>query len=87
MFTNDADPVGAGMVASLARPGGNVTGLSGLAVELNTKRLEILKDAIPKGTDHADRSWGQVELAPISRTGKLSNSHRPFIVNRTEVIK
>ncbi len=43
-----ADPVGAGLVASLARPGGNVTGFSSLAVELNTKRLEILKDAVPK---------------------------------------
>ena len=42
------DPVGAGLVASLARPGGNVTGLSSLAPELNTKRLEILKDAVPK---------------------------------------
>jgi putative tryptophan/tyrosine transport system substrate-binding protein len=42
------DPVAAGLVASLARPGGNVTGLSSLAVELNTKRLEILKDAVPK---------------------------------------
>ncbi len=48
VMTNTADPVGAGLVASLARPGGNVTGLSGLAPELNTKRLEILKDAIPK---------------------------------------
>ena len=48
VMTNPADPVGEGMVASLARPGGNVTGLSGLAVELNTKRLEILKDTIPK---------------------------------------
>jgi putative tryptophan/tyrosine transport system substrate-binding protein len=48
VMTNPADPVGEGMVASLARPGGNVTGLSGLAVELNTKRLEILKDAVPK---------------------------------------
>ena len=38
------------MVASLARPGGNVTGFSGLAPELNTKRLEILKDAVPKLT-------------------------------------
>ena len=45
-----ADPVGAGLVASLARPGGNVTGLSSLAPELNTKRLEILKDAVPKLT-------------------------------------
>jgi len=43
-----ADPVGAGLIASLARPGGNVTGTSSLAPELNTKRLEILKDAIPK---------------------------------------
>jgi ABC-type uncharacterized transport system substrate-binding protein len=44
------DPVRAGLVASLARPGGNVTGLSTLAPELNTKRLEILKDAVPKLT-------------------------------------
>ena len=40
--------MGAGLVASLARPGGNVTGLSSLLTELNTKRLEILKDAVPK---------------------------------------
>jgi putative ABC transport system substrate-binding protein len=42
------DPVAVGLVASLARPGGNITGFSGLSVELNTKRLEILKDAVPK---------------------------------------
>jgi putative ABC transport system substrate-binding protein len=42
------DPVGSGLVASLARPGGNVTGLSGLAYELITVRLEILKDAVPR---------------------------------------
>ena len=48
VMANAADPVGAGLVASLARPGGNVTGLSSLAPELNTKRLEILKDAVPK---------------------------------------
>ena len=48
VMANAADPVGAGLVASLARPGGNVTGFSSLAVELNTKRLEILKDAVPK---------------------------------------
>jgi putative ABC transport system substrate-binding protein len=43
-----SDPVAAGLIASLARPKGNVTGLSGLASELNTKRLEILKDVVPK---------------------------------------
>jgi len=42
------DPVGLGLVASLARPGSNVTGLAALAPELNTKRLEIIKDAVPK---------------------------------------
>jgi putative ABC transport system substrate-binding protein len=48
VMTTSADPVGAGLVASLARPGGNITGLATLAPELNTKRLEILKDAVPK---------------------------------------
>ena len=43
-----SDPIGLGLVASLARPGGNVTGLATLAAELNTKRLEVLKDAVPK---------------------------------------
>ena len=42
------DPVGSGLVASLARPGGNVTGLSGLAYELITVRLEILKDTVAR---------------------------------------
>jgi ABC-type uncharacterized transport system substrate-binding protein len=42
------DPVALGLVASLARPGGNVTGFSTLSSELITKRLEILKDAVPK---------------------------------------
>jgi putative ABC transport system substrate-binding protein len=48
VMTTAGDPVGAGLVASLARPGGNVTGLASLSFELNTKRLEILKDAVPK---------------------------------------
>jgi putative ABC transport system substrate-binding protein len=50
VMTTSPDPVGEGLVASLARPGGNVTGLSGLEPELNTKRLEILKDAVPRLT-------------------------------------
>ena len=50
VMTNAGDPVGAGLVASLARPGGNVTGFSTLSPDLNTKRLEILKDAVPKLT-------------------------------------
>jgi len=48
VMVTPGDPMGAGLVANLARPGGNVTGLSSLAPELNSKRLEILKDAVPK---------------------------------------
>ena len=48
VMTNASDPVGAGLIAGLARPGGNVTGLSSLGTELITKRLEVLKDAVPR---------------------------------------
>jgi len=48
VMTSSGDPVALGLVASLAQPGGNVTGNSSLSPELNTKRLEILKDAVLK---------------------------------------
>jgi ABC-type uncharacterized transport system substrate-binding protein len=48
VMTSFPDPVVDGLVASLARPGGNVTGLSSLTSELNSKRAEILMDAVPK---------------------------------------
>ena len=45
-----ADPVGSGLVANLAHPGGNVTGLSNMMAELSAKRLQLLKEAIPRVT-------------------------------------
>jgi putative ABC transport system substrate-binding protein len=47
-MSNDNDPIGDGFVASLARPGGNITGLSNFAPELSGKRLEILREVVAK---------------------------------------
>jgi ABC-type uncharacterized transport system substrate-binding protein len=81
VMTNEGDPVGTGFVASLARPGGNITGLSTLAPELSGKRLELLKEIIPQlsrvavfGTstlpDNAQR-LREVELAATAFGVKL----------------
>ena len=48
VFIAVPDPVGSGLVTSLARPGGNITGLTNMAVELVPKRVQVLKEAIPK---------------------------------------
>ena len=61
VMAQDGDPVGNGFVASLARPGGNITGLSTLAPELSGKRLELLKEIVPK----------------LSRVAVLGNSADP----------
>lgn len=50
MLGPGSDPVEAGLVKSLARPGGNVTGISLLTGELSGKRLELLKEAVPKAS-------------------------------------
>jgi len=50
VFMQDPDPVGNGFVTSLARPGGNITGLSSMVADLSGKRLELLKEVLPKLT-------------------------------------
>jgi len=64
------DPVGAGLVDSLARPGGTVTGLSILSVQLSAKRLELLKQSVPSisrvaalGTTEAAQELREAEIA------------------------
>jgi len=47
VFVSISDPVGMGLVESLARPGGNITGIANMPADLNLKRLEVLKDAMP----------------------------------------
>ena len=66
VFAAAPDPVGSGLVSSLARPGGNITGLSMMAPDLEGKRLELLKDAFPKVARVAflrDRSGARGNLA------------------------
>ena len=48
VMAQDNDPVGSGFVSSLAKPGGNITGLANQSSEMNGKRLELLKEAVPK---------------------------------------
>jgi putative ABC transport system substrate-binding protein len=48
VMTQDDDPIGSGFVASLARPGGNITGLATFAPEISGKRLELMKETIPR---------------------------------------
>jgi ABC-type uncharacterized transport system substrate-binding protein len=48
IMAQDIDPVGSGFVASLAHPGGNITGLSSLSVDISGKRLELLKEIVPR---------------------------------------
>src|SRR5207344_1801963 len=53
LFSNSADPVQLGLVASLNRPGGNVTGVSTVSAELETKRLGLLRELVPSVTSIA----------------------------------
>jgi putative ABC transport system substrate-binding protein len=72
VMAQDDDPVGNGFIASLARPGGSITGLATLAPEISGKRLELLKETIPR----------------LSRVAVLGNSTRPGnaqLVKETEL--
>ena len=71
-MTFDSDPVGNGFVASLARPGGNITGLSNVAPEISGKRVEILKEIVPK-------------LSRLAVLGMSSNPGNALSLKETEL--
>jgi putative tryptophan/tyrosine transport system substrate-binding protein len=66
VMAQDSDPVGSGFVASLARPGGNITGLSNLGPELSGKRLELLKEIVPRLS----------RVAVFGTSGRAGNAQR-----------
>jgi putative tryptophan/tyrosine transport system substrate-binding protein len=82
VFATAGDPVGSGLVASLARPGGNVTGLATLANELAGKRLELLREVVPGlrrlalmgnvGNPFTVLELGDVQAAAVRSVWKLS---------------
>ena len=72
VMTFDSDPVGNGFVASLARPGGNITGLSNVAPEISGKRVEILKEIVPK-------------LSRLAVIGMSSNPGNALSLKETEL--
>jgi putative tryptophan/tyrosine transport system substrate-binding protein len=72
VMTSDNDPVASGFVASLARPGGNVTGLSQMAPELAGKRLEVLQDIAPR-------------LSRVAVIGELKNPGNAQALKETEL--
>ena len=78
VMASAGDPVATGLVASLARPGGNVTGLSNIAAELSGKRFELLRELLPgitrvgllvHGADPLDKSFVQGTQAAASSAG------------------
>jgi putative ABC transport system substrate-binding protein len=85
VMTSSADPVGSGLVASLARPGGNVTGLSSLNTELGDKRLELLKEVVPslarvgilggRETQGDSRQMKEIEVAGKALRVRLQPVH------------
>jgi putative tryptophan/tyrosine transport system substrate-binding protein len=92
VFATAADPVGTGLVASLARPGGNITGLSLQNTDLAGKRLELLREAVPGlrrlavmvnvNTPGAVQEMGEVEAA----ARKVGMEIEPLKIRQTEDI-
>jgi len=64
------DPVGTGLITSLARPGGNITGLATLTTELSGKRLELLKEAIPT-LSRVAVLWNSADSAMSLKFGEM----------------
>ena len=62
-----ADPVGAGLIPSFARPGGNLTGLSVVTTDLAAKRLELLRELVPGAARIAVLAWGMAGRLPASK--------------------
>jgi putative ABC transport system substrate-binding protein len=73
VFAGVGDPVGSGLVSSLSRPGGNITGISILATELSAKRLELLKEIVP-GASPVAMFWNDSNPGMVLRAHEAQNA-------------
>jgi putative ABC transport system substrate-binding protein len=71
------DPIGTGLIASLAQPGGNITGLSSMAVDLEGKRLELLREVIPK-LSHVAVFWNPASPFQVNSEKEVQAAARAF---------
>jgi len=92
VFALGPDPVGAGVIASLARPGGNVTGLSNLGTDLAAKRLELLREVLPRlrrlaTIGNVGFPQGMLEMAEVQAVARrLGIEVAPLEIRRAEDI-
>jgi len=78
-MTASADPVGEGLIVSFARPGGNITGLTTLAPELSGKRLELLKETVPRASRVAVL-FDPTNVGISARRMEIENAARPLAI-------
>ncbi len=92
VFVLAPDPVGAGLVASLARPGGNVTGLSNQELDTAGKKIELLREVVPRLRrlaimGNADYSAAVLEIGDVQAAARtLGIEVTPFVIRRAEDI-
>jgi putative tryptophan/tyrosine transport system substrate-binding protein len=84
VMVNTPDPVDLGLVASLARPGGNITGVTSLSVDVSIKQLELLKEAVPRASRIAvlwnpDNPWHPVTVKGLEGRGRSVRGQLHFL--------
>jgi putative ABC transport system substrate-binding protein len=89
VFTGVSDPVGGGLVASLARPGGNVTGFSVINLELTPKRLELLSELVPQAKVIAllvnpNNSYAERFIGDAQKAARMKGVQLPILTASTE---
>lgn len=93
VFYSVGDPVGVGLVSSLGRPGGNVTGISGITYQLGAKRVELLKEVLPEARlvgillNRTDPTASQVLGALKAGLGSAKVTVEPFYAGRPDEIE